>query len=86
MKLANKFLRKLWRYNRMSRSNRIDTKEESDGQEFIDILEAANYYGCQIDRIRDFIARGMFRHVLVDKQEVEVLRQKHGAKMLGHRH
>lgn len=68
----------------MSRSSRTDSKHDirsEEKQELIDIEEAAGCYGCQSDRIKDFIARGVL-HPLFDRQEIEELRQKHLRKQI----
>jgi hypothetical protein len=71
----------------MSRSGRMDSKCDTQSekkQELLDIEEAADCYGCQSDRIRDFIARGVL-HPLFDRQEIEELRQKHLHKQINAR-
>jgi hypothetical protein len=68
----------------MSRSGRIDSDQSKEKQELIDIEEAAGCYGCQSDRIKDFIARGVL-HPLFDRQEIEELRQKHLHKQINAR-
>ena len=50
-------------------------------QELIDIEEAAGCYGCQSDRIQDFIARGVL-HPYFSRQEIEELRQRHLHKQM----
>ena len=50
----------------------------------IDIEEAANRYGCQCNRIQDFIARGKL-HPFLDMREVEKLRQEHLHKQISGR-
>jgi hypothetical protein len=68
----------------MSRSGRIDSDQSKEKQELIDIEEAAGCYGCQSDRIKDFIARGVL-HPFFDRQEIEELRQKHLHKQINAR-
>lgn len=71
----------------MSRSSRMDSKydtQSEEKQELIDIEEAAGCYGCQSDRIKDFVARGVL-HPLFDRQEIEELRQKHLHKQINAR-
>lgn len=56
----------------------------SDAMGDMELREAAILYGCQINQIQDFIARGML-HTPLDKQEVEELRQKHLHKQINGR-
>ena len=63
----------------MSHSSGMNSENHiqlTEGRELIDIAEAASLYGCQRDRIQNFIARGML-HPFLDVQEVDGLRQKH---------
>jgi hypothetical protein len=55
---------------------KIASESQAVGEEFIDINEAASLYGCQINRIRNLMTRGML-HPFFDKREIEKLRQKH---------
>ena len=69
---------------------RSDGKNSSDhiqlreSGELIDIKEAACRYGCQCDRIQDFIARGML-HPFLHVREVEKIRQEHLYKQISSR-
>ncbi len=71
----------------MSRSDGMNSSDHiqlTEGRELIDIKEAASLYGCQNDRIQDFIARGML-HPFLDVREVEKLRQEHLHKQISGR-
>ena len=71
----------------MSRSDGMNSSAHTqliEGGELIDIREAASRYGCQSDRIQDFIARGML-HPFLDVREVEELRQEYLHKQIGGR-
>ncbi len=71
----------------MSRSDGINSSDHAqltENGKLIDIKEAANRYGCQSDRIQDFIARGIL-HPFIDVQEVEKLRQEHLHKQISGR-
>jgi len=65
----------------MNSSGHIQLRESG---ELIDIKEAASRYGCQCDRIQDFIARGML-HPFLYVREVEKLRQEHLHKQISGR-
>ena len=71
----------------MSHSNRVANEDHTQltrSREFIDIKEAAICYGCQVNDIRDFIARNML-HMPLDRQEIEELRRKHLYKQINGR-
>lgn len=71
----------MYRSDGKNSSDHIQLRESG---ELIDIKEAANRYGCQCDRIQDFIVRGML-HPFIDVREVEKLRQEHLHKQISGR-
>ena len=87
--------RKMRRFN-STKGVKIPSEVQAEGRELLDASEAASCYGCQVDRIGDFIARDMLHPTylmfiaygmlllfpLFDKQEVEELRQKHLYKQI----
>ncbi len=62
--------------SRLSVKNSKDYVQLTEGHELIDIEAAASLYGCQCNRIQNFIVRGML-HPLLDVHEIVNLRQEH---------
>lgn len=67
--------------SRLSVKNSMDYVPLTESHELIDIEAAASLYGCQCDRIQNFIVRGML-HPLFDMHEIVELRQEHLRKQV----